>query len=160
MHVHTLENLALVTIGQVGISAVLVLMAPVLIEALGLQFRQVSILRYGALGAVFQFIFIACSAMLLFFDRRRTYLRVQLVFLAAMAGFTLATLIAGEEYHGVGYFAACLVASFVAYRLADRTFGDLNYLTFIGNNPSVVASTSWRPSGLLAALGLRRRESR
>ena len=159
MHVHTLENLALVTIGQIGISAVLLLMAPVLIEALGLQFRQVSILRYGALGAVFQFIFIACSAMLLFFDRRRTYLRVQLLFLAAMAGFTWVSLVAGEEYQGVGYFAACLLTSFVAYRLADRTFGDLNYLTFIGNNPSVAASSSWRPRGLLDTLGLRRRST-
>jgi uncharacterized membrane protein len=157
MHEHTLENLALVTIGQIGVSAVLLLLAPVLIEALGLQFRQVSILRYGALGAVFQFIFIACSAMLLFFDRRRTYLRVQALFLVLMAGFTWLALLGGEEYHGVGYFAACLVAAFVAYRLADRTFSDLNYLTFIGNNPSVAASSSWRRRGLLAVLGLRRR---
>ncbi|MGE0699346.1 MAG: exopolysaccharide Pel transporter PelG, partial [Hyphomicrobiaceae bacterium] len=141
MHVHTLENLALVTIGQAGISAVLVLLAPVIVDALGLQFRQVSILRYGALGAVFQFIFIACSAMLLFFDRRRTYLRVQVLFLVAMAGFTTVTRVAGEEYHGVGYFAACIVAAFAAYRLADRTFGDLYYLTFSGNNPSGEASS-------------------
>ncbi len=156
MHEHTLENLALVTIGQIGISAVLILLAPVLIEALGLQFRQVSILRYGALGAVFQFIFIACSAMLLFFDRRRTYLRVQVYFLLLMAGFTGLALAGGDEYHGVGYFAACLVAAFIAYRLADRTFKDLNYLTFIGNNPSVAASSGWRSKGWLAALGLRR----
>ena len=156
MHEHTLANLAMITIGQIGISAVLLLMAPVLIEALGLQFRQVSILRYGALGAVFQFIFVACSAMLLFFDRRRTYLRVQVLFLALMAGCTLLALRAGEEYHGVGYFAACLVAAFVAYRLADRTFKDLNYLTFIGNNPSVTASSNWRRRDLLAALGIRR----
>lgn len=144
MHAHTLENLALITIAQVGISAVLVLLAPVLIEALGLQFRQVSILRYGALGAVFQFIFIACSAMLLFFDRRRTYLRVQVLFMAAMALLTYASVELGEEYQGVGYFAACLLSAFVAYRLADRTFADLNYLTFIGNNPSVVASSAHR----------------
>ena len=157
MHVHTLENLALVTIGQIGVSTVLLLMAPVLIEALGLQFRQVSILRYGALGAVFQFIFIACSAMLLFFDRRRMYLRMQLLFLTLMACCTWATLLAGEEYHGVGYFAACLIASFVTYRIADMTFGDLNYLTFIGNNPSVVASSNWRRRSLMEMLGLRRR---
>jgi uncharacterized membrane protein len=144
MHVHTLENLALITIAQVGVSAVLVLLAPVIIEALGLQFRQVAILRYGALGAVFQFIFIACSAMLLFFDRRRTYLRVQALFLTAMAGATYLTLRLGEEYQGVGYFAACLIAAFVAYRLADRTFADLNYLTFIGNNPSVTAASAYR----------------
>jgi uncharacterized membrane protein len=155
LHMHTLENLSLVTVAQIGVSAVLVLLAPVLIGALGLQFRQVSILRFGALGAVFQFIFIACSAMLLFFDRRRTYLRVQVLFLATMAGATLAANWLGDDYYGVGYFAACLASSFVAYRLADRTFADLNYLTFIGNNPSVSASSS---HGRRGGLGRRRRQ--
>jgi uncharacterized membrane protein len=152
MHVQTLESLALVTVAQIGISALLILLAPVLIDALGLQFRQISILRYGALGAVFQFIFIACSAMLLFFDRRRMYLRVQVLFLVAMAVFTLVTIQVGEEYYGVGYFAACTLAAFVAYRLADLTFAELNYLTFIGNNPSVSAASSSRRRGLLARL--------
>ncbi len=152
LHVHTLENLALVTVGQIGISAVLILLAPVLIDALGLQFRQISILRYGALGAVFQFIFIASSAMLLFFDRRRNYLRVQLLFLGAMAGGTLATVHFGEDYYGVGYFLACVVAAFVAYRVADRTFADLNYLTFIGNNPSVTAAQGSGRRGWLGRL--------
>ncbi len=147
LHVHTLENLALVTVGQIGISAVLILLAPVLIDALGLQFRQISILRYGALGAVFQFIFIASSAMLLFFDRRRNYLRVQLLFLSAMACGTLGVMQFGEDYYGVGYFLACIVSAFVAYRVADRTFADLNYLTFIGNNPSVTAAQSGRRQG-------------
>ena len=160
MHEHTLENLALITVGQVGLSAVLILLAPVLIEALGLQFRQVSILRYGALGAVFQFIFIACSAMLLFFDRRRTYLRVQVLFLLLMASCTGLALAGGEEYHGVGYFVACLTAAFIAYRLPHRTFKDLNYLTFIGNNPSVVAASDWRGRGWLASIRrLRRRDA-
>ncbi len=153
LHVHTLENLALVTVAQIGVSAVLVLLAPVIIDALGLQFRQISILRFGALGAVFQFIFIACSAMLLFFDRRRTYLRVQVLFLVSVAGLTLATLSAGEEYFGVGYFGACILTAFVAYRLADITFADLNYLTFIGNNPSVGASTSARRAGIFGRIG-------
>lgn len=152
LHVHTLENLALVTVGQIGISAVLIMLAPVLIDALGLQFRQISILRYGALGAVFQFIFIASSAMLLFFDRRRNYLRVQLLFLFSMAGGTVAMIRFGEDYYGVGYFLACLVSAFVAYRVADRTFADLNYLTFIGNNPSVKAADGGRRGGWFGRL--------
>ena len=91
--------------------------------------------------------------MLLFFDRRRTYLRVQILFLVSVAGFTLITLRAGEEYFGVGYFGACILTAFVAYRLADITFADLNYLTFIGNNPSVGASSNARRSGLLGRIG-------
>lgn len=158
MHGFTLDNLTLITVGQIGICAVLALTAPLLVEALGLQFRQVAILRYGALGAVFQFIFIACSAMLLFFDRRRLYVSLQLIFLASMAGLTLLSVRLGEDYYGTGYFLACLVSAFIAYRLADRTFENLNYLTFIGNNPSIQASTGLRRQGLLNGIFGRKRQ--
>lgn len=134
---YTLDNLALITVAQVGICAILVLTAPLIIDALGLQFQQVAILRYGALGAVFQFIFIACTSMLLFFDRRKLYLGLQAMFLALNVSLTLLSIYLGENFYGVGYFAACLISAFVAYRLADITFENLNFLTFIGNNPSV-----------------------
>lgn len=149
LQLFTLTNLTLITVGQIGVSTVLAMTAPLIVDALGLQFRQVAILRYGALGAVFQFIFIACSAMLLFFDRRRRYLIVQLLFLALMAGLTLASVHLGEDYYGTGYFLACLLSSFVVYVIANRTFENLNYLTFIGNNPSIQAASHLRRRGLV-----------
>lgn len=140
----TLDNLVLITVTQVGICVVLILAAPMIVDALGLQFQQIAVLRYGALGAVFQFIFIAATSMLLFFDRRRLYLGLQLMFVALNAGFTGLTVWLGETYFGVGYFAACLVASFVAFFAADATFERLNFLTFIGNNPSIVPASAPR----------------
>jgi len=137
---YTLDNLALITVTQVGICAVLVLTAPLIIDALDLRFQQIAILRYGALGAVFQFIFIACTSMLLFFDRRRLYLGLQALFLALNILLTVLSIGLGEDFYGVGYFIACLISAFVAYRLADQTFENLNFLTFIGNNPSVGSS--------------------
>ncbi len=137
MHTYTLDNLTLIAVVQAGICAILVLTAPMIVDALGLQFRQVSILRYGAMGAVFQFVFIACSAMLLFFDRRRMYLAMQLAYLLLMASLTLISLRLGPEFYGVGYFLACLFAGFMTYVIAERTFANLNFLTFIGNNPSI-----------------------
>ena len=145
MHVYTLDNLTLISVLQIGICAVVVLTAPLIIESLGLQFRQISILRYGALGAVFQFVFIACSAILLFFDRRRMFLRMQLILLGLMAALTLISLRLGSEFYGVGYFLACLIGGFVAYWLADRTFANLNFLTFIGNNPSIEPASTVAP---------------
>lgn len=133
----TLEQLVLVSVMQVGICAILVLSAPLLVELLNLQFQQISILRYGALGAVFQFIFISSTSILLFFDRRRLFLALQTLFLILNAGLTLLSVHLGETYFGVGYFAACLVASLLAYLAADRTLERLNFLTFLGNNPSV-----------------------
>jgi uncharacterized membrane protein len=43
----------------------------------------------------------------------------------------------GEDYYGVGYFSAALISAAVAMVIADNTLARLNYLTFIGNNPSI-----------------------
>jgi uncharacterized membrane protein len=75
--------------------------------------------------------------MLVFFDRRRLFLVLSAGFLVLNAVLTLVSIRLGEDYFGVGYFLATLVTSFLAYHLAVRTFEDLNYLTFIGNNPSI-----------------------
>lgn len=134
---YTLDNLAVITVAQVGICGVLILGAPAIVEFLNLQFRQIAILRFGALGAVFQFIFIASTSMLLFFDRRRLYLLLQLLFFTLNLVLTEITIEISEDYYGVGYFLACLISSFTALILADRTFAKLNFLTFIGNNPTI-----------------------
>ena len=149
---YTLDNLTLITVAQVGIGMVLILSAPVIASTLNLQFRQIAILRFGALGAVFQFIFIAGTAILLFFDRRRLYLNLQMLFFFASAGLTVVSIHLGEDYYGTGYFLACLIASFTAYALAASTFRNLNYLTFIGNNPSVLESTGGRRPMLIGRL--------
>ncbi len=152
---NTLDNLSLITVAQVGICVVLILSAPAIVDALNLQFRQIAILRFGALGAVFQFIFIASTSLLLFFDRRRLYLALQMLFFTLNLTLTAATIGLNEDYYGVGYFAACLISSFAAFVLADRTFVHLNFLTFIGNNPSIRQSTAskikrgWSPLKLL-----------
>ena len=82
--------------------------------------------------------------MLLFFDCRKLFLSLQVMFCALNGGLTVLTLRLGEEYYGTGYFLACITASFFAYRLAEATFARLNFLTFIGNNPSVAAGTGQR----------------
>ena len=140
MHTRTLENLALMIVAQVGISAIVLLLAPVLIEVLGFQARQILVLRYGALGALFHVIFMACSFVLLVFDRQRSFLWLQVLFVTAMAGATYASLQLRAEYQGAGYLAACMLAALASYRLANRTLAKLNYLTFIGNNQPVAAS--------------------
>lgn len=149
---YTMDSLALITITLIAIAGILMLTAPIIVEALGLQFRQIAILRYGALGSVFQFVFIASVSLLLFFDRRRTYLAAQVLYLALNAGLSMLSLWLGEDYYGTGFFAAALISAVVAFRLADLTFERLNFLTFIGNNPSVRAASNVRPTGIEAFL--------
>jgi polysaccharide biosynthesis protein PelG len=137
---HTLDTLVLITIAQVGMCAVMIMLAPMLVGGLNLQFRQIAILRFGALAAVFHFVFIASTSFLLFFDRRWLYLTLQLIFCGLNFILAIATVKLGQDYYGVGYFLACLISSFLAYVLATRTFQQLNFLTFIGNNPSIIPS--------------------
>ncbi len=143
---HTLDTLVLITIAQVGICAVLIMTAPMLVSSLNLQFRQIAILRYGALAAVFQFIFIAATSFLLFFDRRWMYVGLQALFFGLNLTLALVTVQLGQDYYGVGYFLACFVSSLLAYIFATSTFQHLNFLTFIGNNPSIKASSTTKRS--------------
>jgi polysaccharide biosynthesis protein PelG len=131
------ESLALITAAHVAMATVMVLAAPAIIESLNLQFRQIAILRYGALGSVFHFIFIAATSMVVFFDRRRLYCALQALFLILNLSLTLLTIYWGEDYYGVGYFSAALISAAAALFVADSTLARLNYLTFIGNNPSI-----------------------
>jgi polysaccharide biosynthesis protein PelG len=140
---HTLDTLVLITIAQVGMCAVLIMTAPMLVQSLNLQFRQIAILRFGALAAVFHFVFIASTSFLLFFDRRWLYLGLQLMFFGLNLALTILTVYLGQDYYGVGYFGACLISSFVAYILATNTFRNLNFLTFIGNNPSIKPGSAY-----------------
>ena len=141
---YTLEHVALITVSLAGIAAIVILTAPIIIDGLGLQFRQIAILRYGALGAVFHFVFIAATSILLFFDRRRRYLVLQTIYLGLNAGLAILSLALGEETYGMGYFGACLISAAIAYRMAESTFDRLNFLTFLGNNPSIVGTSGVR----------------
>jgi uncharacterized membrane protein len=137
---YTMESLTLITVNLVALAGILLLTAPIIVDALGLQFRQIAILRYGALGMVFQFVFVAASSLLLFFDRRGRYMMVQGLYLVLNAGFAVLSIYAGEDFYGVGFFAATLIAAFVAFAMSSNTFQRLNFLTFIGNNPSIRAA--------------------
>lgn len=131
------ESLSLITVSQFALAAVLALSAPAIVELLNLQFRQIAILRFGALGSVFLFVFIAATSLIVFFDLRRLYCLLQVLFFSLNFILTIVTVGAGEEYYGVGYFLAAFAAAAVALIAADRTIAQLNYLTFIANNPSV-----------------------
>ncbi len=151
---HTLDTLVLITIAQVGMCAVLIMTAPMLVSALNLQFRQIAILRFGALAAVFHFVFIAATSFLLFFDRRWLYLGLQVLFFTLNLTLAMLTVYLGQDFYGVGYFVACLASSGLAYILATATFHNLNFLTFIGNNPSILPSSALQKRrGFLAWLG-------
>jgi uncharacterized membrane protein len=122
---------------QLAICALVAVSAPAVIDALDMQFRQVGTLRLGVIGAVFQFLFVTCSSLTLYFDRRIVFLTSQACFLVLNAALTFGTLVLGPRYLGLGFLVASAISAAVAYLALVRTLYRLDYLTFIANNPAV-----------------------
>lgn len=148
----TISSLSRILVPQIAICGLVALTAPAVIGLLDMQFREVGILRFGVIGAAFQFLFAACSALTLYFDRRVVFLALQACFLTLNAVLTFVTLKLGEQYLGLGFLAAAALSAAAAYLVLIRTLYRLDYLTFIANNPAVRQRNSSRPlsdSGVL-----------
>jgi polysaccharide biosynthesis protein PelG len=133
----TIASLSAITVPQLVVCALVALSAPAVVDALDMQFRQVGTLRLGLIGAAFQFLFITCSSLTLYFDRQIVFFALQTVFLVLNAALTWALLALGPNYLGLGFLAASAVSALIAYLALARTLYRLDYLTFIANNPAV-----------------------
>ncbi|WP_179166030.1 exopolysaccharide Pel transporter PelG [Azospirillum agricola] len=120
-----------------AVCAVTIFTAPAIVGALGLHYQQIGMFRFGALGAFFQAMFLFCTVILAYFDLRMRNLAVQLLYLAANAGFTLAFSRLGFAWYGYGYFLSSLLAFAVGYLMVADAVRRLPYFAFVANNPSV-----------------------
>jgi uncharacterized membrane protein len=127
----TTRALTRITLLQATLCAIVVLLAPLIVEATGLHFEQIGILRMGAIGAIFQFLFLACSSLLLFFARDLRYLYLQLLFFLTQAGFTLYTIALGVDYYGFGYLVSCVICGVFSFYWLECTVQDIEFLTFM-----------------------------
>ena len=125
------------------ICGVVAMAAPALVGTVGLQFQQIGILRLGVLAAFCQFLFLACTSLLLFCDQHGKYLMLQVLSLALQTSFTLLSIELGLNYYGFGHLVACAASSFAAVLVLDRTFRKLEYLTFAA---ALRQNRSQRPS--------------
>jgi uncharacterized membrane protein len=133
----TIASLSGITVPQLAVCALVAVSAPAVVDLLDMQFRQVGTLRLGVIGAAFQFLFITCSSLTLYFDRRIVFLVLQTIFLVLNASLTWALLPLGPTYLGLGFLAASTISALIAYLALVRTLYRLDYLTFIANNPAM-----------------------
>ena len=133
----TIVSLTGIMVPQIAICALVALAAPAAIDLLEMQFRQVGTLRLGVIGAVFQFLFVTCSSLTLYFDRRMVFLALQVCFLVLNAALTAGSLMLGANYLGIGFLFAAAISAAIAYLALVATLFRLDYLTFIANNPAV-----------------------
>jgi uncharacterized membrane protein len=133
----TIASLSGITVPQLAVCALVAVSAPAVVDVLDMQFRQVGTLRLGVIGAAFQFLFITCSSLTLYFDRRMVFFALQTVYLVLNGTLTWALLPLGQNYLGLGFLAASAISALIAYLALVRTLYRLDYLTFIANNPAV-----------------------
>ncbi|MEA1832374.1 exopolysaccharide Pel transporter PelG [Methylobacterium durans] len=129
----TTRTLANIMVVQTALCVIVVLTAPAIVEAVGLQFRQIGILRMGTVGALFQYLFMSCSALLIFFDATRVYATLQLIFLGSLAALTVLVSQFEPGSLGTGYMLACIVSGFASLFALLKVLGSIDYRVFVGS---------------------------
>lgn len=122
---------------QVGVTVVMIALAPHIFASLYINFSQFGMYRLGVLGALFQVLFLFIGIVLSYFELDRVTLALQVFFLVTNAAFSLISLQMGFAWYGYGYFLAALTTFLVSFFALAHYVGQLPYVSFIRANPSV-----------------------
>jgi uncharacterized membrane protein len=144
------DGLRRLLVAQAPVTLVLMVLAPWIGAALGLDRLQLGILRCGLVGALLHVLCLFGGIVLLYFDRRRAAAEVAAVFLLANGILTVITLVLGPRVYGLGYPLAALLGCAWAYHRLEQTLDDLEYLTFAAQPlaPEVPAVESRHPAAI------------
>lgn len=115
---------------QACASLLLAFSSPAMADVLGFRWQQVGILRLGALGSFFQFVFVSISVLLLFLQRPRAFFMIAAFALIMTVLGTLATIMLGPQYYGYGFLAAMALSAIAAVMTLDHALTNLERLVF------------------------------
>ena len=141
----TARTLTHITLVQAALCLIVVLGASSIVELSGLHYQQVGILRLGALGALFQFVFFSATSLLLFFERHTQFLWLQVMFLALQVTMTALTVQLGPSTYGLGNLVACVFSGVAALAVLEATMRHLTFITFFSASRSDAGSASSGP---------------
>lgn len=139
-----LRNLIVI---QATISLLCIILAPKIIEFLGVSYLQLGIFRFGVLGAFFHVLLLCLTIVLSYFELRAQVLFLTFFFLATNIVFTFASLDHGFAYYGYGYFASALLSFLVGALVTFRELGRIPYHTFITQPPTARAAPEDEEAG-------------
>jgi uncharacterized membrane protein len=132
-----LRNLIVI---QATISLLCIILAPRILEMLGVSYLQLGIFRFGVIGAFFHVLLLCLTIVLSYFELRAQVLFLTFFFLMTNIVFTLASLDHGFAYYGYGYFASALLSFLVGALVTFRELGRIPYHTFITQPPTARAA--------------------
>lgn len=100
--------------------------------------------RRTVIGTLFHLIILLMCVFLAYFDLFGCILLVWSAFLMTSGITSMVALHSGAASYGSGYMYGAIVGATVAVTLVLNATRNLPYLLFVGNNPSIVGSTSHR----------------
>lgn len=129
-----LENGRSFIILQGAITIIAIIFAPHIIEALAVDYLELSIFRLGAIGAFFSSLNFFIVIIFSYFDSQDNMLRVTSTMFLSNIIATLVSLHLGFAFYGYGYCFSMIFSFFVAAILFINFLDKLNYHIFISNN--------------------------
>lgn len=119
------------------VTTLAILLAPVLLDRLGLAFIELGIFRLGALGAFFQALMMFVLILLSYFELQREVLALQVFFLVSNAALTLWSMGHGFAWYGYGYCLSAALTFGLSCFVALRLLPTVAYETFVRRNPAL-----------------------
>lgn len=119
------------------ITLFLIVTAPFVASIIGLTSVEVPTLRWALLAAFLQSLLLFLLIFFLYFDWQMRAFLLSLLFFAANAAFTWASILQGREYLGLGYLLALLLSLMVGIIMFERALDRLEFETFAKQPMSV-----------------------
>lgn len=129
-----LSGVVRILVVQGALSTAVLMASAAVIEATDLEFRHLPTFRYCVVGAPFHFLFLATSALLVFFERYRRFALLQAIFVALLAVATCVSLHFETHLLGLGYLVACVLGGVMGFFVLAGTLGRLDFFTFVAGN--------------------------
>lgn len=122
---------------QIGVCGMTILMTPFIFNLIGLNYIQISMFRYGVLGAAFHVITLFLMITMSYFEYRKGVLFLQFYFFLTNTIFSFISMLMGFTFYGYGYFLSALTTFVLSAIFLKRYLTKLSYHTFITTNASV-----------------------
>lgn len=127
------ENSRNIIVLQGSLSLLVIAVAPGLFSLFKLDFLQLSIFRFGVLGAFLNVLNLFIVIFFSYFDSQENMFKIALTMFLSNALFTCITLFLGFGYFGVGYCLSMAISFLVASLLFLRFLQNLHYHVFVTN---------------------------
>jgi uncharacterized membrane protein len=127
----TLKGMKTIVVLQTIVCVMSIVVAPYLLKSLHIPLSEVSMFRFGVLGASFYALLLLLIILLHYFNKHSEALKINLFFLSSNVLLTYFFMKAGFAYYGVGYCLATMLSFAYAVQRVKHHLTHLSHYFFI-----------------------------